>query len=383
MKISAVSVVPVELYTSGRKDMCENRLKKDGLIRARPGKIKDIFSEIAGESAAVYEIAPDARPPEFSALVAFENSSACFCIERELSGWTADHASICAELENRKKFHHAIIGGGENGPLRRILREMNEAAPAASYGAAAPCYAFSFYVIQKEKGEAADAGELMKLAEPSAINMDDMLSAAGDAPPPRAGMKPSVLRNIKDADISAASETYVSWAAVVSITDEENFGKTKNLLAALEIRLQIIWNRCYSVSRYIEKVFDGEAKTDDVSELFWSFSRMLNDANSVLSSTLSSRADKIFKEMVETSKVGGEIARLEQKVSLLEKYIGQQNAAGNRKYQKTIELMLFITAIASLTAVFFPLPVPAPSWLGAAVIAAVAVLGIYAIFKSK
>ncbi|MBE8189704.1 MAG: DUF302 domain-containing protein [Candidatus Thioglobus sp.] len=54
------------------------------------------------------------------------------------------------------------------------------------------------------------------------------------------------------------------------------------------------------------------------------------------------------------------------------------------QYQKTIELLLFITALASLAQIFFPIPISVFSQnTGFAIMFLVAILGFFAIFKSK
>jgi len=190
---------------------------------------------------------------------------------------------------------------------------------------------------------------------------------------------------LSDVDISSHATTYITWATIVSSSEDSYWAdRTKSLLSALECRLQIVWNRCYSVSKFIDDVFDRKNKPRDIEELYWSFAKTLDDARSVLSSTYSSRADRLFSKMISTSKLRGEIERLEQKVNLLEKYIEQHNLKRNRKYQKTIELLLFITALASLAQIFFPLPMSfLPTYGEYIFMSSVAIIGALAIYKSR
>lgn len=101
-------------------------------------------------------------------------------------------------------------------------------------------------------------------------------------------------------------------------------------------------------------------------------------------STFSSRANRLFTEMVRTSRIEGEIARLAQKLDLMEKYVEQRNQRQNRIYQKSIELLLFVTAIAAVMQVLFPLPFPGiPMTLGVAIVVVLGALGTYLIFKAR
>ena len=47
---------------------------------------------------------------------------------------------------------------------------------------------------------------------------------------------------------------------------------------------------------------------------------------------------------------------MREKLELLEKYVMQRNQRQNRIYQKSIEFLLFVTALAALMQVLFPLP---------------------------
>ena len=317
--------------------------------------------------------------------MAFHESSLCICITKTVNDWKLDHASITAELGRRNKDHQAIINNTHASPVHDILKEIQKYSGKSLYGKFSASYVFSFYILEKNEDDQIDKYQIMKLIEPSTIDMDDMLSTDTTPANTRTTIKQNAIDSIKDVDISNSSETYISWATILSLSAPgEATQKNINLLTALEMRLQIVWNRCYSVSQYIEKVFAGENMAKDINELFWSFSRTLDDAKSVLSSTFSSRSESLFHEMIKTSKIEGEISRLEQKVILLEKYIDQRNTLQSKKYQKTIELLLFITAIASLSQVFFPVPISIfNEGIELGIVAAITLLGIYAIFKSK
>ncbi len=373
MRLSIISIIPIELYTTKRRDLCEQIFAKN---QYSIGNEAQIFTEISGSSSSLYKISE-------SITIAFHNSGLCFCVQKDADNWKLDHQSISNELKKRNEYHNSIIQNKVSNPIYGLLNNINKILPMETYEKAAPSYVFSFYVLEKNKNDSINKQELMKLVEPSIIDMDDMLSSKFDSNA-EAQIKQSAINDIIDIDISNKSEIYMSWATIVSVVNGESYDKTLNLLSALEMRLQIVWNQCYSISQYVENVFDNKINITNISELFWSFSKTLDDAKSVLSSTYSSRADKIFQEMLKTSKIKGEILRLEQKVILLEKFIEQKNIIQSKKYQKTIELLLFITALASLAQIFFPIPISVFSQnTGFAIMFLVAILGFFAIFKSK
>ena len=382
MNLSIISIIPIELYTLKRRKLCEENLLKSQSIYHLNNGLNDIFSEIGGSTSSIYDVSPILSE---STTIAFHESSICFCVQKTFHNWELNHSSITKELEQRNKYHSLIINNDSSNPVHSLLEEICRSVQEDTYGVIQPSYVFSFYIIECiENIDMLNKQELMKLVEPSIIDMDDMLSTECDASSTKTHIKQSAVDRIVDIDISNKSETYISWATIVSVVNSNDKNKTQNLLTALEYRLQIVWNRCYSVSQYIEKVFDGKVQTNDVTELYWSFARTLDDAKSVLSSTFSTRADRIFEEMINTSKIEGEITRLEQKIRLLEKYIDQKNSLQSKKYQKTIELLLFITALASLAQVFFPMPISIFSEnIEIAIMILVGLIGVVAIFKSK
>lgn len=381
MKLHTISIIPIELYTLKRRTICETNLLKSGAICASDNTVSIFFTEISDDSASVYTTHNNSP----STLVVFHKSSCCLCVESSVAGWQAKHNSIVATLKQRNELHKSIISNKPNNPIFELLGDIRKAVPNDGYGEISSSYVFSFYIVEKSKNDnSPDKHELLKLVDPSMLDMDDMLSTDSNFSDSETGIKSTAMKDMHDVDISNKTVTFVSWATVVSVTDFDVFEKTKTLLTGLEIRLQMTWNKCYCVSQYAAKVFDSKTKSTDISELFWSFSHTLDDAKSTLTSTLSSRADNVFKAMVETSKIEGEIIRLEQKVNLLEKYINQANETQNRKYQKAIELLLFIVALASLFGVFFPLPiVHLNNYLGGIIIAAICIGGFFAIFKRK
>lgn len=305
-------------------------------------------------------------------------------LEQKTDKFNLNLESVSSELSKRNLFHQNIISGHEDSPIYKFLLDLNSWVPESTYGSAKINYVFSFYVLESEVFNS-DEILLKVLAEPSLVDMDDMLSTNRETYVDLTyQVKQDYIDSIFDVDISAHSLTYITWATIVALTKPSSHINTASLLVALETRLQIVWNRCFSISEFVDTVFDNDEKPGDIDELYWSFVKTLDDAKSVLSSTFSSRADRLFSEMVRTSKVAGEIERLEQKVELLEKHIEKHNQKISKKYQKTIELLLFITAIASLSQVFFPLPISfLPEWIGYSVMVVLGVVGILAVYKSR
>lgn len=254
MKLHIVSVIPLELYVNIRRKFIEEKLLLSRSIHPTDNKIKFLFSEISGGNSSMYDISPSLIE---NAMIVFYESSLCICINKEIDNWVLESESITNELKKRNDNHTSIININDGNPLQNFLKEIQELPDEEEYGKVFPSYVFSFYIIERNKSETVDKSEIMKLVEPSIIDMDDMLSTEYDTLNDQTNIKQSAIDSIIDADISNTSETYISWAAIVSICEEgEAAQKSKNLLTALELRLQMIWNKCHSVSNYINKVFD-------------------------------------------------------------------------------------------------------------------------------
>jgi hypothetical protein len=384
MKLHIASIVPIELFTKKRSTLVEGALLENKKIYEVDNEVSNIFNEISGNGSKFYSVSPLFGGGVY---LAFHESSACIYIEKTIDDWVLNRETVTRELAARNLYHKEIITNSKKSPANGLVTEILSIIPDSEYGVGKINYVFSFYVVEGVVTGEDESSNLKIFAEPSLIDLDDMLSTqCEDSLDPLNAyeIKTDYVESLSDIDISSNVKTYITWATIVSVVNESQVGRTKSLLAALECRLQIVWNRCYSVSEFIDSVFECTDKPSDVGELYWSFAKTLDDAKSVLSSTYSSRADRFFAEMIQTSKISGEIDRLEQKINLLEKYIEQNSLKLNKKYQKTIELLLFITALASLAQVFFPLPMSVlPASAEYVVMGVLAVVGVLAIYKSR
>lgn len=383
MNLIVVTIIPIELFTTTRAQIAEKYLLDQNYLYDTDTDFSSIFKEISGSASRFYSVSSLVGDDMY---IAIHESSICLCLERSIENWILDIESIEKELITRNAYHKEIILNSENSPSKWLVDNLRLILPESEYGQININYAFSFYVVNGLNKDQQKSETLKILAEPSMIDLDDMISTECNQDVKISkdiDYKP--LRALSDVDISSHATTYITWATIVSSSEDSYWAnKTKSLLSALECRLQIVWNRCYSVSKFIDDVFDRRDKPKDIEELYWSFAKTLDDARSVLSSTYSSRADILFSEMISTSKISGEIDRLTQKINLLEKYIEQHNQKRNKKYQKTIELLLFITALASLAQLFFPLPMSfLPTYGEYIFIGVIALIGTLAIYKSR
>lgn len=372
-------VIPIEFFTREQRLKVEAVWKRQFLCQAKPNGFPTFF-QIADDTPSVYDL-PEGCPV---GTVFFDGSGACIVIAEHADDWILSENNIVNELANRANKHNELIAIEKQKWLEFLLNAATSAIEQGDFPAPAINYAFGFFLIESDEALTTDDEKLIKvLAEPSIVGIDDMKPCA-DAKKCNLTVKTkgAFLDNMIDCDISANSCLYVTWATMVSVVETPTlFDDTKDMLVSLEARLQLVWNRCYTISNFADDIFAKKSSISDISKFYWSFVNSLDDAKSVLSSTLSSRAGAVFEELLKTSKVAEEIERLKDKVALLEKYLNQQREKTSLKYQRTIEALLFITALSQVVPLFFQTPVFSNQIIGWIVIVTTFVLGFIAILR--
>ncbi len=311
-----------------------------------------------------------------------DNSSICLSIQYEVEFEKIEEIDLINELKKRNRYHKSIINGKAESPLSFLKKPLTDISSNKSIYKPIINYVFSFYVF--ERSEDFSENKIKLLLEPSMVGLDDMLSSNHNID----GFDLSSLDfsklKLKDIDLFCYSNTYISWVTLVTLVEEKYFANTLNLLIALETRLQLIWNKCYSTGLYIDKIIEDKIQIRNIDELYWNSAKILVEAKSIVSSTLSSRGNAFFEEMIKTSNLEGEIFRLEKKINLLDKYVSKINNRVNLRYQKSIEILLLITALASLIQLLLPIPIFSLSKIFSYIlILLVTILGVFFILKRK
>ncbi|GAA6198754.1 hypothetical protein NBRC116598_42010 [Pseudophaeobacter arcticus] len=340
------------------------------------------MNEISPDGTAIYSINIEGHV----AWAIFCETALCIAIDNERSYEALTEDLVSSELQDRAEHHASLIEDKGEVVVHTVMTEicqalsMSQIIPKVSYVFGSYCLSGENKISDKEKS-------LLKiLAEPSIIDVDDMLASSeyttADIHFPDPDHR--LFQRTSDIDPSALTTTYVTWASVVSYSmDQSVSNRTKDLIICLEARLQATWNRCYAFSEYADQVFERKQKVKDFDQLYWQFVRVLDDAKSTISSTFSTRAGEFFAEMVRTSHLEGEIARLEMKLGLVEKFVEQDKERRNAVYQKTIEGLLFIAAVGSLIQVLLPVPLIQNERIAWSIITGLSLLGVLAILRVK
>lgn len=352
-ELRMVSVVAVELFTTAAAEKCAAVFLEKWGARARPSPLERLYCHVGRKRDRVYRIASNGEQLD----VIVGDTGFSIATVAYMGAFDFSATAVHGALQARKETNQRLIERRVEGLLCELLTTLNENRQRG-LGEVWPTYAFTFFVLAGDGPlESAQRDALKVLAEPSLINFDD--TSEGTLEGALARVERPVLDRICDVDMSVASEVYVTWSTIAAYTDRTLAvsDDTQELLSCLELRLQALWNNCYSVSALAEDVFDGRRWRRNIEDIYIGFARSLDDARSVLTSTLSGRAADIFEEMARTSKIEAEIRKLENKLVLLEKYV--QRARRNRAeiYNRFTELFLFIVAATTIldALVGFPL----------------------------
>jgi hypothetical protein len=342
-RLSRYYVIPIEFFTRDRRQKAESAWKTQ-YLRACSTESFPTFFQIADDTPTLYTF-PTGWPV---GTVFFDGSGGCLVIEESTDDWLLSEQAIIIELANRANKHNELIAVKKQSWLQTLLKTARLSIGEDDFPEPSINYVFGFYLLESSEALSPADRRLIKiLAEPSIVGIDDMKPCTEAK---RCNLtvatKGAFLDQVVDCDISANAELYVTWATLVSVVESANLvSDTRDMLISLEARLQLVWNRCYTTSNFSDDIFNNKSKISDLNRFYWSFVNSLDDAKSVLTSTLSSRASAVFDELIKTSKVAGEIDRLRDKIDLLEKYLHQQREKASLKYQRTIEALLFVTAL--------------------------------------
>lgn len=288
-------------------------------------------------------------------------------------------------LKKRKKLVKRVLEYNPKDtcllPLMKLLEEYKE------YGLSIN-YAFTFYSVCDEHFTLSNEQHLKVLAEPSVINMDDMLSSYNTNNPygPETKINKEILKTIKDVDLYSEQETFVTWASIVSLSkNQEVFVRNHITLTLIEILIQRIWNLCYSqnndLNEYITNIHDN---SKDINKTIIETYRILIESKNCISATYSSRLSGIYSTIVESSRITNNIEDLEQKLNYLIVFTNSINQSKNRYLQQSSEILLFLIAIAQVVPLFFDLPIITHQMISVMTMVGICIIGILLIrFKYR
>ena len=379
MKLITFHIIPLEFYSYSNRKFFENAIEKYCKNKIPSQNFIKIYNEIWGNDPSFYQLDSDLD-------ILFDYSSSCFIFKRENEKWNFTSKNISKELLYRKQLHKSIIERQQDSPIKKYMDTL-ENLNLKNWPATKVHYVFNYHCIYSENKIGKDVFSWAKvLAEPSLVEADDMLSFTekidfNNSFP----IKKEFFDKIKDCDISNYTKTIVTWASIVSLNEKnkKQFQETMALITALETKLQMAWSHSFIVGKLVESPYMEKITIKKLKPLFWRLTNSLNSIRGILSSTMSTRVQLLFDEMVSTSKIKDQLIFLEEKLRYIEKCIEQKNTQTNRFFQKVVEFLLLMMASVSILQLSFELPILSNSLYGAIFTGVFILLGAIAIFRNN
>jgi len=355
MKIALAVVSPVELFTA-ENAMAARRALAMKSTRVSPTVLKEAYARLFGNADAWFGFDLDCGAVD----VVVHDESAAVLVRAPPRAFERSWMFVRQYLFDRSVLHERLVQRGNGAMLADVMAALT--AGSGPHGMVIrPSYVFSFSFIDQCIADLAGVrAHLAALSEPSWLRIDDFSRQGGvrDDEPDAKG-----LPELNDLDTAHDTETYVNWSTVLCVCkgDRDSFEETKALVTAMELRLQQTWNRCYEYSRLVDVVLREKSADADLEDFFLAVGRSIDAARSVISSTASARAQRIFDELVRTSALERELNRLERKSELLEKALDRRRTKRQARDRKLTEALL--GGIAGLSLLQVVLPQPEVSWL--------------------
>ncbi|NIY75861.1 hypothetical protein HED22_09415 [Thalassospira sp. HF15] len=386
MIVECVTVVPVEFFRKltkiGVLDKVENKW-----VATDDAFYTKAFAKIIGSQSKMFECPKEGH----DITVVLGETSACFVLRKRFDLAVLSEVDIVKILEYRYDVNNAVTSKDKDiNPLCDVLSELLPEDGYRKYSW--PSYAFSYWVASTDMLDIPEdvTRKLKVLSEPSVVEADDvsMERASEKEVFAMEDIEQKFFDDIVDCDVSRRSEVYVTWASIGCLVrgGAQDFAEIDSMLCCLEVRLQMIWNKCYAIRRLVEDVFREKFVIEDLDSFMFLLSRTVEGGYSVMSSTISTRGNKILKEMIRTSQLEEEIEKLNRKFNLMERYVTAKEKKRTRNYERAIELFLFVMAAVSIIDFLFGIPILSIEeeqrlWLSSLTMAGLAILGIFLVVR--
>lgn len=288
---------------------------------------------------------------------------------------------ITSALKNRSKFVKDILSfQSKDEQLTHFLSLVKESPYQVRIN-----YVFTFFGIFDPRFSDAKAIHAKILAEPSIINLDDMLSSDVSQVVYNKGSEidESIADSVEDIDLNGSQWTFVTWASLVTVARKEMQAVQNHLVAILlELRTQYIWNLSYDQGMVIDNLLAAKKPhTAGTTKIVADSYHILLEAKSFASATLSSRFSRLNKAIIQTSQLSDITGTLDQKLNYLIVFADMAGKEEVKRASTVSEVLLFLVALAQVFPLFFDMPLSGTKVLGYITIPLLSVLGIWLIFK--
>jgi len=302
----------------------------------------------------------------------------------------ADHHSIARILLERAQFHRSMRAG-EHSDARELMdlrAALDRSAPRRVKLRPqlwqSPPYTFTFFYVHAAEGDVVTGpphkASLAALLEPSQVLSSALLNLA-DRAASRCAENIALLdgdavrARIKNCDIRANSVLLASWASLMMF---DPHGDSLEYLESLELRLQGSWIRANYIRSFAESLLnESHPKLDQLADFMRRVHPLLRQSQRLIDASASTRDQRIFDELCQSSDLGREIQAAEDAVEDVKANIEALSISKTRLYDTSVQALLIVLALFQLYPVLFRTPIvevahsyaPLPLVVGAMLVA--------------
>ena len=365
MKIIETTILPIEFFIPERLADCVSSISEHFENEEGRGELK-YYRRLSGNPKAYLgtdlPCAFFGGEIEQNTRILFDDTSCVFILKRVYSTARFDTKWALNAAKRKSRIHQRLTSkSSQKNPYYYTLRSLllSSGLDPETYW---PSYAFSFCtLISESEGDICESAIKLFL-EPSLAGVDDLIDRGENDNIDHTEMRIRCAEDIalpEDKDLLIGCKFYSSWATIISIVpnDESIIEETLSILVGLEARVQMIWNKCYSTSIMIDDTISKNKKDETFERMYLSFSKSFDDAQSVLSSSISSRAQKFLDDIIQTSKLQMEISTLSMKLNLMEKHLNRMEKKREDRYGIVTESVLFLIALTAILDLLVGFPI--------------------------
>lgn len=386
MKIAQTTIIPIELYTYELRKYIERIFLDKGILKyfSPDDSIAGICRELLPDETKLYYLNLHSSNVriiffiEAGMILLMENIFNTDFQNKQLD-------DINKILKNRRQMHLEAIEERDIiiGMIKQFSAEFNKIKKIGrqEFFKIKIHYVFSFFTILSNFMSFEQEINFAKiLAEPSLVGNEDMISMERESLIDDLSKVPNNrLKGIKNIDLFSNAQTFITWAGIASIVDnEDDWQFTKNLLTVLETRAQSIWNKCYCVNKDIDYIIKHEiyVKKNKLKKIYWNTINTIDMAKGVISSTFSSRAGIFFEKIIDTSNLNKEVDKLKEKLFLLERYLKEKNEKSEKMYKKFLNFSLLLIMTFTMLPALVETPILRKPLYGWLIVCIVLIIGV-------
>lgn len=164
---------------------------------------------------------------------------------------------------------------------------------------------------------------------------------------------------MRDYDLSEDTQAFMSWAGVVVLFDTTSptTPHIRRLYRELEVRTQLAWSMSYYARKWCEVAQHGKKLSDKIAEeLRYQMTPIVRRATELSDPSIATRPRRIFEGLDASSGLSAQIAAAQAGLADLESYINYLRERQRHRYNRFVEVALFLLACIQAIPILFKTP---------------------------